>query len=259
VELVGGPTAMPVGPPPLPRPAVQADRVISGSPGLPQVLPAVITTRGMVGELSGSLALAAALGLLATVFWAALSRPDDWRMMGLTYFLTVATSWAVLIPSKFWSMRSRDDAWGRRIVLMACGALVGLFALWLEGWDIRPRTLGLPIGAQASLADAPRKMSREALGTAAAYVSYFALSLGLVRWWKMADRRRRVWFSIWPVIAAGFWAWVLLFIFDIEYRPSISAYAAAAAITTSAAIVQVVSPHDPRSAAFPRRLRYHTA
>jgi hypothetical protein len=260
VEAVGSPAATPGAPPPLPRPNPPVVRLAHNAAAtLPQVLPAVTTPRGLIGELSGSLALAAVLALLTSVFWAAVARQGDWRSVGMTYFLTVASCWAVLIPSKLWTGPVRDDGWGRRLTLIGCGAVVGLFALWLEGWNLHPQSLGLPVGRSLSDPAPVGSSPREALTTAAAYVSYFALCFGLVRWWRLADRKRSSWFSLWPVIATGFWAWVLLFVLDIERRSSISTFAAAAALTTAAALVQVVSPHDPRPAGFPRRLRYQSA
>ena len=47
----------------------------------------------------------------------------------------------------------------------------------------------------------------------AGLVSYFGLALGLLRWWKIADRRRGSWFSFFPVLATGignrFQAWIM--------------------------------------------------
>src|SRR2546430_5918788 len=68
-------------------------------------LPAV-SLRGQIAELSGSMALSALFSALGTMLWAALSRAhgmQDMNLLGLVFFLTVATSWAVLVPAKFWS------------------------------------------------------------------------------------------------------------------------------------------------------------
>lgn len=260
VETMSKPSAQPVMPPPLPRkqhaqPAVHAAAI--GSSTIPEVLPVVHTARGTIGELSGSMAMSAILALLSTMLWAAISR-EDLRWLGTTYFLTVAVTWAVLIPAKFWNLRSYDEVWGRRLVLAVVGAVLGIFALWLDGWNINGKMLSQMTRHGSSQLDQPI-IPREALGTAAAYMCYFALVLGLMKWWRLADRRRKSWFSLWPVLVAGFLSAILLAAFDIESHSSLSGYAAAAALTTAAALVQVVSPHDPRPLAFPKRLRYKAA
>ena len=261
VETMVKPSALPVSPPPLPRqahalPPFHAAPVSSSN--IPEVLPVVHTARGTLGELSGSMAMTAVLALLSTMLWAAISR-ENLHWLGTTYFLTVASVWAVLIPAKMWTMRTREEIWSRRLTLAVFGAFLGVFALWLDGWNLNPKTFGMNPRSAGEETLQHIASPREALTTAAAYMSYFALVFGLLKWWRLADRRRKSWFSLWPVIVTGLLSSILLNFLEIEAHTSISGYGAAAALTTAAALIQFVSPHDPRPMAFPKRLRYKAA
>lgn len=261
VETMAKPSPTPVMPPPLPRaagvtPAARPAPVSSST--IPEVLPVVHSTRGSIGELSGSLAMTAVLGLLTTMLWAAISR-EDWHWLGTTYFLTVAVSWTVLLPAKLWNLNNREDVWSRRLTMAVFGAMLGLFALWLDGWNLNPKSFGIPSRAVSEDSLNAVASPRDALGVAAAYMSYFALVFGLMKWWRLADRRRKSWFSLWPVLVAGFLSCILWGMLELENHAGLSNFGAAAALTTAAALVQFVSPHDPRPMAFPKRLRYKAA
>jgi hypothetical protein len=134
----------------------------------------------------------------------------------------------------------------------------GVLALWLDGWNLKTGAFGI-LGRDATADISRLSGKREALSVAAAYLSYFALSMGLVRWWKFADRRRKSWFSLFPVLAAGFWAVLLMAMLELDGPHFLAGQGAAAAIVTAAAVVQFVSPHDPPAPSQPRRLRYRAA
>jgi hypothetical protein len=90
------------------------------------------------------------------------------------------------------------------------------------------------------------------IAVSAGYIAYYGLALGALRWWRIADRKRRQWFSLFPLIAAGFWAAVLCFVWPRFEQPS---YFGAAALVMAAAIVQWVSPWDTPPPPMPKRLR----
>ena len=175
----------------------------------------------------------------------------DYTEIGNGFFLTVATCWAVLIPSKLWSGRSGDSG-VRRTVMMLLGLLVGLSAVWLDGWSFAT----LPAETPASGAAAypfPFFRDREGLAAAAGYLSYFGLAFFALRWWKLADRLRPHRFSLVPILAAGFWALVLLFVWPNPQSPR-----GAVALVLAAVIVQWVSPWEapPLPAVKRMRLRH---
>jgi hypothetical protein len=212
------------------------------------VVPA-LPFRTKLGELAASMALSVVFAALATTLLAALRLNTDWAAIGTLFFLTVGVSWTVLIPSKFWSGKTNDE-WSRRLILMAGGAAVGLGALWLDGW-----TPNIPGLTEVSVEPATSGLlPHNAIATGAGLISYFALALGLLRWWKVADRRRDSWFSFFPVLATGIWALVLMMVWPWAQRP----YGVASLVMASM-IVQWVSPWQAPPPPAPRRMKLRRA
>ncbi|MBY0521799.1 MAG: serine/threonine protein kinase [Gemmataceae bacterium] len=257
VELLGGaapvdvPAPRPVAPPRVAPAAAKAEV----QDAIPSVLPAV-SFRAQVAELSGSMALAGVLALLLGLLYLALSNSFNWQVSSLTeigslFFLTVGISWAVLIPAKLWDGRA-GDTWTRRVVMMVLGAAVGAGALWSTGWEAG--AIGGPTPEQLPFVKKAGASPRNDLSVAAGYLSYFALSLCMLRWWKMADRHRSQRFSCFPVLAAGFWALLLLCVWPRGETPY-----GAIALVTAAVIVQWVSPWEQPPPPLARRLRLRYA
>jgi hypothetical protein len=272
VEAVG--TAKQPAPEP-PRPPVEVlvskQPVPPGAPTLPPEERIQITPRARVAELCGSMALAAVLAGLLSIFWTALGRSTDFIEIGSCFFLTVTCCWAVLVPAKLWPIRD-DDSWGRRACMMILGLAVGLVALWLDGRRV-PEMLGSEVSEQAIRdLDQPfrRGEPRTAAGrnrvvstlfshnqripVAAGYLSYFALAFFALRWWRMADPHRGQRFGLFPVLAAGFWAFVLLFLWPMSEPPC-----GPLALVMTSAIVQLVSPWEPPPPPRAKRLRLRYA
>jgi hypothetical protein len=259
-----GPVDRPAGVPVRTGPAPRQDVPIRVE-DMPAVLP-VVSTRAQMAELAGSLALSAVLAALLATLYAALARVHNWSEVGLVMFLTVAVCWVVLIPAKFWNNRN-GDSWIRRVVMMVLGTAVGTLALWISGQGpslpnlapLQPSYVddsfvqhGEP--TRPSFVSRSEASSPTSINVVAGYLSYFALALCLLRWWKMADRNRAHRFSCFPVIAAGFWALVLYpFVWPADQAPY-----GAIALVTAAVIVQWVSPWEqpPPRAARRLRLRY---
>src|SRR5262245_17391257 len=259
------PTARPVGRaveiPIPPRPNNPVHRPVGGPVAphrddtpVPEA-PIIVTPvpfRVRVTELAGSMVLAVLFAGIASVLLAALNLSDNVAALGTMFFQTVAVCWAVLVPSKFWTSKPGDE-WSRRLVLMACGAVVGLGALWLDGWT--PGVHVTPADRAALQVDAPSGSgvnwwTQNPVAVGAGLVSYFGLALGLLRGWKLTDRRRGSWFSFFPVLATGVWAMLLMLVWPWKDRP----YGAAALILSSM-IVQWVSPWQAPPPPTPRRLK----
>jgi hypothetical protein len=237
--------------PTIPRLEFPARAVLTATPApartvdpLP-TLPVAIPLRVRLAELAGSMVASVVFAGIAAVLFAALRLNDDMTALATVFFETVAVCWAVLIPSKFWTGRPNEE-WSRRLVLMACGATVGLGALWLDGWTMR-----LPGGAtEVAAGTANSFWTQSPVSVGAGLISYFGLALGLLRWWKIADRRRSHWFSFFPVLATGIWALLLMVVWPFHDR----AYGAAALVLSSM-IVQWVSPWQPPPPPTIRRLK----
>ena len=240
------PRAIPV-PPPKPRPPLEA---------IPTVLPVVVSWRGQIGELTGSMALAAALALVGTTLWAVLCHLSGQGLspsnLGTIFFLAVGASWAVLVPAKVWALR-RGDFWSRRILMMTLGILLGLSTLWLQGWSPHhlPEAIGnapRPLHHLTTLLSWLPSGQTEGIG----YVSYFALVFFVLRWWRMADPRRSQRFSFLPLLAAGVWALLPLTVWPPASVETVALGAVSLVMTS--AIVQLVSPWEPPVRALPAPL-----
>jgi hypothetical protein len=257
VEQLGAapqpPSVIPAGGPPLKVQPVE-----------PPVLAEVVgpTLRGKVAELATSLVAAAILAALFTMIWAALDRRRDLAEFGATFYLTLLTSWAVLVPAKLWDQR-RGDPWLRRGLMLVLGLGVGVAAAWLNGWDFT----AAPVTAEEPTSSAPL-WPEEMTGSAVlssrlfGYTSYFAVAFFLMRWWKLAERNRPRRFALFPVVLAGVLAVLLGMLFWPDFRQQglVAAFLmqGPVALTLTAVIVQVVSPWvEPAPRPLRRvRLRY---
>jgi hypothetical protein len=213
----------------------------------------VVSVRGQIAELSGSLALATGLALAATVLWSALGHGSVTRTDVLEeFFLTVATCWAVLIPAKVWN-NHRGDSWARRVVMMVLGLGIGAGALWLDGWPAPLPAADISLTTNtAAITPVHLFAGHVQSPNVAGYLSYFALAMFSLRWWKLADRRRAHRFSFAPILAAGFWGLILLVLWQEPWRGTL-------VLATTAAIVQLVSPWEQPAPPPARRMRLRYA
>ena len=238
------------------RPAFEPASPPPSAPAAPRTAEAAppVSFRGQVGELSGAMAMAALYALVAFMIWASFASLQDLTAIGTGFFLTVAACWTVLVPAKFWSGRNGDSG-ARRIIMMVFGTLVGLAAFWLDGWSLNfssPETMWSPPGQHP--VPFPVFGDRVGIPMVAGYLSYFGLAFFAVRWWKLADRQRPHRFSLAPLLAVGFWAFVLLVIWPWPQSP----LEGTLPLILAAGIVQLVSPWEqpPPPTAKRMRLRY---
>jgi serine/threonine protein kinase len=213
--------------------------------------PAVPISRGgIVGELSASMALSVVFAALATALWAALISSQSMSSLASVFFLTVAASWAVLLPTKFWAV-PLEDSLARRIIMLLIGVLVGLLALWVEGWTPEGGLHDRDSSSSSGffLRELP---ARPSVTEAASYVSYFAIVFLALRWWKMTERRRLQRFGLQPILATCFWALLLLMVWNELAHGAV-------ALVMSSAIVQLVSPWEATPPPTARRLRLRYA
>jgi hypothetical protein len=238
------PVAKPAPAPRVPEPAPVEEPILTALPAT--------TPRGTIAELCGSLALSALLAGLFITLWTRLASIGDLTQIGAGFFLTLAVCWAVLIPAKLWDGRSGDSSI-RRAIMLVLGLLVGLGGMWLDGWTLHWHEAK---NDPTVLAGLPALGEGESLSIAAGYLSYFGLSLFALRWWRLADRTRPHRFSLAPILAAGFWAVVLLLVWPWAYMPSPHG---AVALVLSSVIVQLVSPWEAPAPAAAKRMRLRYA
>ena len=210
----------------------------------PSVLP-VRSVQTKIAELCGSLVLSVIMAGLGSLLWASVSNSTaSTNDLFASFYLTVATCWAIIIPAKIWS-HHKGDSWSRRLVMMGLGIGIGFIALWLDGWNPHLPLKGLRQTAGQELAISP-------IPNMAGYISYYALGFFALRWWKLAQRRRSHRFSFAPIMAAGFWGMALLMVWNEPWRGTL-------VLASSAAIVQLVSPWQPPPPKPARRVRLRYA
>jgi hypothetical protein len=239
----------------------------------PVVIPASLAPGVRLAELAGSMALSAVLALMLCIVWAAILRPSDLAKMGPYFFLTLAATWAVLVPAKLWTKRV-DDSWQRRLVMMCLGVLIGGLAFWLEGYDLPPMLTQQAAAAEQTpvtgggSGDNPTGrhwysggllVRGQDVPAAACYLAYFGLTFFLLRWWKMADRRRSHRFSFYSILVPALCCWLLtLFLWphDSNARPALVDPATVILVPVMASVViQLVSPWEAPPPRKSRKLR----
>ena len=212
---------------PLPKPTRTLARVR---------LTEAMTIRDRLTELAGSFALAPVVCAACTAPWALAQSATPWGVLGRVFALSTALTWALLLVARV-PRRNDNNPWGRRAVQLFAGLCVGALAFWLDGW-------GLPTGtATATTRDlvlwTGHRVSPEALSVGVRYLFYFGLAVAACRWWVAADRNRRERVRVWPIVGAGFWGLVFVFLWPWESAPVILGLAP---LMIAAVAVQGVSP-----------------
>jgi eukaryotic-like serine/threonine-protein kinase len=248
-----------------PRPLPQAVRVTAPPrEPIPTVVLAPTSLRERSAQLCGMMLWAVVFAGLLASGWSLLFGRGEWSPLLNTFFLTLAASWAVLLPSKLWPATSADDCWSRRLLLMALGFGVGLVALWLDGYQFP-----LPWSPGAEQAEifqpwvpAPDEpVSRVSLfrfynenmsmPILACYLGFYGLMFLVLRWWKTTEERRGKRFSFKPVVAAALWAGLLLFLLPSVPQRRLGFVA----MVLTAIVCQLVSPWKEPSPARGKRMR----
>jgi hypothetical protein len=178
-------------------------------------------------ELTGILLWAVLGAAILALGWTLLTAQNqsEWTKFPTLFFMVVAASWSVLMPSKLWVPGPQDDSWTRRLLLMTLGFAVGIFALWLDGYQLPlpwtgPGRLEVLHPWQADLDVRTVRQSwlgklyseNTSMPILACYLSYFGLMFLVLRWWKSTELNRSKRFSIRPVLAVAFWGYLLLFL-----------------------------------------------
>jgi hypothetical protein len=89
----------------------------------------------------------------------------------------------------------------------------------------------------------------------ARYVSFYALALGVMPWWKLVERRRTQRFEMGWVLVAGFLGAILLLLAAPAHKPGL----AVAVLVLASVTVQLAGPWQPGPPKTPRRARLRYA
>ncbi len=204
-------------------------------PPLPQP-PAPLTARDRLTELAAGFALTPLITAACTAPWAVFQSSVPWSLLGRVFLLSTLLAWAVMIIGRL-PKRNENNTWGRRAIQLVVGVCIGALAFWLDGW-------ALPTGtANATSRDlvlfTNHRISPDTFSTGMQYLFYFGLTVALCRWWKTTDRKRRERVRFVPLIAAGFWGAVFLFLWPTDATPMMLGVSVLVIATVAA---QVASP-----------------
>jgi serine/threonine protein kinase len=175
------------------------------------------SARQKFSELLGSMLLAALICSISA-FVAPLvltSQPGSEQIASYIWLAVVGTlgSWAVLIPSKFFEGRLEDQV-PMRVSLLLLGTVVGVSA-WLMGGAVMLKIAEWRQPMQVDRGLLTQHMLSWPLPynggnpTLPAYLAYFAFLFVVPRWWKQTEFTRNSRVSLWTLIVAGGWAWLL--------------------------------------------------
>ncbi len=243
-------------------PAVQ--RSFDGVPSVLPVTPTMVFQQRW-SELTGILLWSVLASAVLAVGWTLFTGHGNYSKLGPIFFMSVACSWTVLIPSKLWQPSAAEESWTRRLLLMTIGFGVALFALWLDGYELplwkSPDHIAVLHPWQGD--DATREMLRHSffgklfrsentsMPIITCYLSYFGLMFLVLRWWKTTQEDRKKRFSMMPVIAAGFWAYLLLFLLPSTHDREIGFVS----MVGAAVVCQVVCPWKERTQVKKKKMR----
>jgi hypothetical protein len=163
--------------------------------------------------------------------------------------------------------------------MMCLGVFIGGLAFWLEGYDLpvllEPQAVAAPSeggqGVEGRVEDGTGRhwysggwlVRGQDVPAAACYLAYFGLTFFLLRWWKMADRRRPHRFSFYALVVPALCCWVLtLFLWPQDANAKVSLVDSATVILVpvmAAVIIQLVSPWEAPPPRKSRKLRLANA
>ena len=252
VALVAPVAATVTAAPPAIAPAKALPIALATTTTLAVAKPVRVAARDRLMDLTGAMVKAPVVAALGTGIYAIANRHGDPLTLGKLFLLSVAVSWAVLATSAGARYKT-SDSWGRRARLGGLGLLIGFFAFWLTGTTAETETTEL-VGFAPGMSFRFAEADASRLGY---YLLYFGGVLGACRWWRMTAKDRKDRFSLFPPIAAGFWASVFLFAFAQTGEGNFGL--AILPMVLSAVAVQWVSPWQAAPPPVAKKLRWKAA
>ena len=234
-------------PEPTPAPSLPVAPLVPPPPPLPQAKPVTVSVRDRLTDASGALVKAPLVAALALVPYAIISQNAEWASLSKLFLLTAALSWAMVVGaggSKYYA----TDTWGRRLKLAGLGALVGVLAFWLDGWNV-PHAPTEGASSAETFLFGTVQVPPDSLSAGLKYLLYFAGVMGAGRWWKAAAKDRKDRFTLLPPVAAAFWGTVLMFLWPWQSGSPVVGGIVPLVLATVA--VQASSAVEPAAAAGP--------
>jgi len=212
----------------------------------------VFAWRDRLADLSGALAAAPLLVALPLVVYGVVMQVGDPVVLGKVFLVTTALAWTMILGAGGRSYRSADT-WWPRLRFAGLGLAVGLLAFWLDGWLVPNASAGGPVSSRGVTFFGLASIDGESVPVAAKSLLYFAGVLGAGRWWRLSARDRKDRVSLVPLFAAGFWGWLLSFLWPTGTEHVFEG--AILPLVVAAAAVQAVSPWIPAVNTASKKLR----
>jgi eukaryotic-like serine/threonine-protein kinase len=210
------PRVTPVAPPSAVRPVATPVSLPRAKPSAPPPTPTAQSPRDRLTDLAGAFALTPLIAAACTAPWAVFQSSVPWSLLGRVFLLSTVLAWAVMVIGRL-PKKNEQNPWGRRAIQLVVGLCIGGLAFWLDGWAFPKGT------ANASSRDlvlfTNHRVTEGTLSTGMRYLFYFGLTVALCRWWKATDRKRKERVRFFPLVAAGFWGGVFLFLWPSESAP----------------------------------------
>jgi hypothetical protein len=222
--------------------------------------PNPVSVRQSLADVSGGVVKAAVICAVGLIPWALATRTDDVGVLGKVYFTTFAIAAGVMVLSLRSSVTNSAE-WPLRLRMGALGLAVGVLAFWLDGRVVH---VGTPGGGDEEFIStmpsyffgAVRLGSKADAGVLVGYATYFAASLFLCRWWRMAARDRKESWTLFHPFAAGFAGLILMFLFPfVSDRPMEGFDHGIVPLLVAAVAVPLASAWTPPPPKLPRKLR----
>ncbi len=166
--------------------------------------------RTRLTELMGSMLVSPVIVAIVALIALVLSGNElSWPNYAWLTVVGVLTSWAVMMPAKFFEGRI-DDQSPKRFIMLVMGVLVGLAAFTLDRWlyvDLPyNQDLTAPIGDTLTGEVFPSLVAKQGRGIPLElYLGYFGGLFLIVRWWAQTEWARGTRLSLWSVfVCVGF-------------------------------------------------------
>ena len=170
-----------------------------------------------LSELVGSLLIAAVACLVFNLIGMAVSGSvfdasvETWAIYAWSTVTSIFASWGILCAGKCWEHRKGDDL-QRRLIMLGLGMATGLVAF------ATATVLNVDLMSAGSVE--PNRLSQLIIANIPlfpAYLIFFTVLMGVIRWWRKADPVRRTRLSVISVGLALVWAAVFSHL--LEFAP----------------------------------------
>lgn len=160
----------------------------------------------LVGSLLGSALVALTMCLVMVILASYRSATPNAGQIAWLVLTSIAGTWTVLVPSKFWE-GYRGDPMVRRFVLMVLGLGLGVVSFWAADW-LKVALPYEPGHSTLHLFSLPANFYADGKPLSMAFIACFGTMFLLVRWWRQADPLRSTRMSLWSMIVCVLVAWL---------------------------------------------------